>query len=404
MWKPEEIIINTEVRDDAVTRRVVKACPDVPVQYVTSSRPDAVVAASKVLGGAEGLLETILAGKEVLFVAPPGHAVDVFKMPDDRMVCPHFERVKLAANGCFYRCDWCYLKLTYRAAFPFITVRAGLDTIKAQLARRLQKDTAPVMFNSGEFADSLALEHLTGAMGEMIPWFAQTRDGYLFLLTKSDSVDSILDLDHNEHTVVAWSMNAPSVSQRFELGAPTFKRRLAAAVKVERAGYPVRIRLDPIVPVEGWREEYAETIRRIFDVLSPDGITLGTLRFEPAFWKMRHSVLATGDALLSLMNSMQPMFEPKVIGGKNKVGKYSFSEAERVDVFSFAINEIRKYTDCTIALCKESAAVWDAVGLPLSRCACVCQLFPKNMTEARRAAEVTITERRPRSRRRASTS
>ena len=54
--------------------------------------------------------------------------------------------------------------------------------------------------------------------------------------------------------------------------------------------------------------------------------------------------------------------------------EYSFPAEERAEIFRFAIEEIRKRSDCTIALCKESAAVWEAVGLPLSRCACVCQL------------------------------
>jgi hypothetical protein len=68
-----------------------------------------------------------------VFISLAQSVVDVFTMPDDRMVCPHFERLKLASNGCFYQCDWCYLKLTYRAAFPFVTVRVQYDEIKKQL-------------------------------------------------------------------------------------------------------------------------------------------------------------------------------------------------------------------------------------------------------------------------------
>jgi spore photoproduct lyase len=56
------------------------------------------------------------------------------------------------------------------------------------------------------------------------------------------------------------------------------------------------------------------------------------------------------------------------------VGKYSYDEPKRTEIFSFAIDEIRKYSNCKIALCKESAEVWKNVGLALSRCSCVCQL------------------------------
>ena len=99
------------------------------------------------------MLDKILAGKSVVYIAPATTVVDTFTMPDDRMICPHFERLKLASNGCFYQCDWCYLKLTYRAAFPFITVRAQYDKIKEQLHKRLSQTEAPVIFNTGELAD-----------------------------------------------------------------------------------------------------------------------------------------------------------------------------------------------------------------------------------------------------------
>ena len=240
-WRPKEIIVNEKVHEDAVTKRVLERCPGVPVRIVKSARAQDVIAASKVLSEAKGgMLDTVLAGKGVLFITAPGQSVDTFEMPDDRMVCPHFARLKLAANGCFYRCDWCYLKLTYRAAFPFIAVPADNDKILGQLERRLAKEATPVMFNAGELADSLALDHLTDASRTFVPWFARSDIGRLFMLTKSDTVENLLDLEHNGHTVVAWSMNAPSVSKRFELGAPSFERRLAAAVKVPSAGYPVR--------------------------------------------------------------------------------------------------------------------------------------------------------------------
>ncbi|MBL7211073.1 MAG: hypothetical protein ISS61_01705 [Desulfobacteraceae bacterium] len=118
----------------------------------------------------------------------------------------------------------------------------------------MQSSKTPIMFNSGELADSLALEHLTRAGREFIPWFGKRKNGYLFMLTKSDNVNGILDLPHNGHTVVAWSMNNEAVSGKFEVGAPPFRRRLEAARKVEQAEYPLRIRLDPIVPIEGWKE------------------------------------------------------------------------------------------------------------------------------------------------------
>jgi spore photoproduct lyase len=376
-WKPKKIIINEKVKDDPVTQYVLEVCGDVPVKYVEDAIRKTIIGASERLKGKKSMLDMILAGKQVLYIGPPGNdIVDVFTMKDERTVCPHFDRVKLASNGCFYQCDWCYLKLTFRANFPFIRMYADYEKIKRQLARKLNRSNDSVIFNSGELADSLALDHLTRAGREFIPWFGKSGNGYLYMLTKSDNVDDILDLDHNGHTVIAWSMNNDAVSRKFEIGAPTFKRRLTAAKKVQEAGYPLRMRLDPIVPIDGWRDAYAETIKDIFSEVSPERVTLGTLRFEENFYKMRNSIFTTGPELPRMMEDMQTMFSPKMFSDskRSKVGKYSFSESKRSEIFTFAVSEIRKHSDCRIALCKESENVWNQVGLDVSRCSCVCQL------------------------------
>lgn len=376
-WIPKEIIVHEKVKNDPVTEHILRTCKEIPVKYVSSGVPKEIVGKSEVLNNSgQTMRDKISIGKSVCYIGPANNAVDKFEMPDDRMICPHFDRLKLASNGCFYHCDWCYLKLTYRAAFPFITVRAEYERIKEQIKKRLGQSYEPIIFNSGELADSLAMEHLTRAGQEFIPWFGQTKNGYLYMLTKSDNVDDILDLDHKGHTIVTWSMNNDMVSRKFEIGAPPFERRLEAASKVQKAGYPVRIRLDPIVPVEGWKEAYSGTIKKIFRKISPERITLGTLRFEEGFYNMRNSIFSTGSELPEILERMKPMFEPKLFPGtkKAKSGKYSFSEKRRVEIFDFIINEIRAYSDCRIALCKESASVWKALNMPLSRCSCVCQL------------------------------
>jgi spore photoproduct lyase len=385
-WKPNEIIIHESVKDDLATIHFLGQCPSVRVKYVSSGIPQEIVKASDILAQSKGgMLDKILSGKQVVYIGPATDSVDVFTMPDDRMVCPHFERLKLASNGCFYRCEWCYLKLTYRAAFPFITVRVQYEKIKEQLRKRLAESKAPVIFNSGELADSLSMEHLTRAGREFISWFGQSGNGYLFMLTKSDNVDDILDLPHNGHTIIAWSVNNGLVSQKYELGAPSFESRLLAARKVQEAGYRVRIRLDPIIPFDGWKEKYAGTIKNIFEQISPESITIGTLRFEEGFYKMRKTIFSKDSDLPQFLKGMEPMFPPKEFPGykRAKSGKYSFREEERAEIFGFVINEIRKFSDCPIALCKESANVWNRVGLPLSKCSCACQLDPVDMAAAR---------------------
>ncbi len=98
-WKPSEIIIHESVRDDPVTAFFLKQCPGISTKYVTTGIPKKIVEASDVLSKAQGsLLSKILLEKQVVYIGPASDAVDRFSIPDDRMVCPHFERLKLASN------------------------------------------------------------------------------------------------------------------------------------------------------------------------------------------------------------------------------------------------------------------------------------------------------------------
>jgi len=380
-WRPQEIIINEAVRNDPVTLHILSQCPGVSVKYVPDSKPQTIKAASDILSVPhDGVLSMITRGKLVMHITPASNSVlDHFDMPDHRMVCPEFDKLVLASNGCYYNCDWCFLKGTYRGAQNFITVRVQYDQIKNKLLNKLSKATSPILFDTGEMADSLAMEHLTKSAQEFIPWFAEQENGRMYMLTKSDNVDDILSLEHNGHTVLAWSLNAPSISERFEIGAPSFERRLSAAKKAQKAGYPIRVRLDPIVPLPEVRDEYAETIKRIFEEIKPERITLGTLRFEEQLVKSRNKII--NDATLKkIMGDLKAMFSTITLpNGKKSSGKFSFSSTARINMFQFAINEIRKYSLCDIALCKESAEVWNAVGLDLKECKCVCQFDSADM-------------------------
>lgn len=156
---------------------------------------------------------------------------------------------------------------------------------------------------------------------------------------------------------------------------------------LSKARYPLRLRLDPIVPLPGWRKMYAAAIREIFHRLVPERITLGTLRFEEEWYRNRCKHVgpqSQGCRLLAEMAQMVPMLPPMEVPtgqedeqGRSKtkvsVGKYSYPENLRIEVFRFAIDETRRHFDGPITLCKETVPVWQAVGLDPHRCQCVCQ-------------------------------
>lgn len=402
MYVPHEIIVARQVVNNPVTRSILAQCPGVPVRVVDSSRPNDIRNASALLSAVNGMAETLAVAKGVLVIVPTTDVIKPFDMPDPRIGCPHFMKLVMASNGCPYACSWCYLRQTFRGLYPFMVVRVNYDEIKRRIRQYVCREQSGAILNMGELQDSLALEHLTGAARTLIPFFGQLANGYLFMLTKSDNVEPILGQPHNGHTFVAWSLNASEISQKFEVGAPSFERRLEAAARVQKSGYPLRIRLDPIVPVPGWERMYADAVRRIFARVEPERITLGTLRFEEEFHRNRRAIVGQRPSALRLleeMDKMVPMLPPMPVptGGRDKegkprmkmsVGKYSYAEGQRIELFRTVIGEIRRHFSGPVALCKELPSVWCAVGLDPRQCRCVCQYDAADIVRSSEKAQI----------------
>lgn len=201
----------------------------------------------------------------------------------------------------------------------------------------------PQILNTGELTDSLAITD--ELMVELIQRFARQRRHKLLLLTKSDNVENLLPLEHNNQTIVSFSLNIPEVIEQYEVGSPNLDR-------VAEAGYEVRVRIDPMIPVEGWSIAYRKLAEKL-RCLTISRITLGTLRYFPI------------------------------------VAKYAVKLGRGIDVFNFAtertvdgrirpIESLRRnmylniFTsfNCSVALCKETASVYAALK-PSARCNCV---------------------------------
>jgi len=194
------------------------------------------------------------------------------------IVCPHFY-ILAHANGCIYRCAYCYLQLTFRGETR-ATVFSNRDELLADVRKFLGR-AEPSVLNAGELADALALDGETGLTRDLVPLFAAQDRHRLVLLTKSANVDNLLPLDHHGRTVVTFSVNAAEVAARYEVGSPPPAQRVAAAARAAAAGYPVRFRVDPVIPVPGWEEAYGRLMTDILAACPPERFTFGSLRFFP---------------------------------------------------------------------------------------------------------------------------
>jgi spore photoproduct lyase len=280
--------------------------------------------------------------------------------PND-VVCPHFFELKWA-NGCYFNCAWCYLQGTFRfrpmKKKPYLK---DMNKIKSHLLSFFENvEGGPYMLNSGELSDSLLFEHNGYSLSEhIIPLFVDQDKHKLLILSKSSNVSKLIEYGPTDRVVVSFSVNAEKVADRWEKGAPPVSLRLQAAREVQDAGFELRLRIDPMVPVENWSDYYGSLLEKIFDEyeLRPSRITLGSLR-----------------GLQSTINNAWDKSWVDYLDENSNWGK-KISKGKRLAMYSFIKNKVKiDYGYTQLAFCKETIDLWNKLDMDYKKIKCNCML------------------------------
>ncbi|MGM1020679.1 MAG: spore photoproduct lyase [Bacillota bacterium] len=174
------------------------------------------------------------------------------------------------STGCMGHCHYCYLQTTLGAK-PYIRVYVNTDDILSA-AKGYIEERAPEItrFEAACTSDPVGLEHITGSLGELIRFMADEEWGRLRFVTKYHHVDPLLDIKHNGHTRIRFSINSDYVIKQFEPATSRFEERIEAAGKIARAGYPLGFIIAPIIWYDGWEEGYGELLRKLSETLPQD--------------------------------------------------------------------------------------------------------------------------------------
>jgi spore photoproduct lyase len=274
-------------------------------------------------------------------------------------ICRKFFKLN-AYSGCNFWCEYCYLYKTHYMA-PFSTHYVNYGIMERQLRRLDGEATSPILFNSGELADPLAVEAVTGWAESAVPFIGKLKNVRLLLLTKSDAVDGLLPLAHKRKTILSFSLNTDVVHRAFEHRTASPRDRIKAGAQAKKVGYPVRVRIDPLFFYPGWREDYAALVDMLYANFAPDVVTLGEYRPDKGL---------LGHIKPRFPNTDLAVLETMLV---KDAGKLRFPDPLRVDMFKQVKDLIvARDSHAKIALCKESKAVWDQVGLKPAPLECNC--------------------------------
>lgn len=220
--------------------------------------------------------------------------------------------------GCRARCTYCFLQAS-SSRMPlkvYVGVSSLLDSVRALFAS-LPPSVEPVLC-TGERADSLADSAIYPVGALLAEEVARHGRGTLELRTKSAAVDSLLGVDHQGRTVVAFSLSPQDAIASYEGGTASANARLVAARRCQDAGYRVALKLEPLHLGSEWLERYRHLIARAANILDIAGIAhiaVGSLRAnsalmsKPAFRRHHGDALRARDLVTyrpSSVNAMPP--------------------------------------------------------------------------------------------------
>jgi len=324
---------------------------------------EAPVLIGSVLGRKGGwtLAEKIEAGNKILHLAKRRSPfISVFNPPRG-VVCHRFYKLVLGTE-CPYDCAYCYLQLTFRMA-PYTRQYLNLEDLWGELERLNRKTNKPILLNTGELADPLAVDHITGIVNELTSQMSKYEKLQLLLLTKSVNVGHLQPV-HNGRVVFSVSLTTPANAKEFEAGAPEPYDRIEALRRAEMKGYGTRCRIDPIICAdENWEADY----RRLIEVLSErtrvEMTTLGQPRFHPSLLNLvRKRYPEAGQVLSDL---------PPWHGMEKFPAGYP---SDRIEVYRKILRMIDEHSwgnSPLLMVCKEDPAIVRALKFKHGRCNCL---------------------------------
>ncbi|MBF0468096.1 MAG: DNA photolyase, partial [Desulfamplus sp.] len=253
----------------------IKPCEE--TDYIiekTGLRPEYVNESKVVYDHVNASDDPVLKGKQTLYITE-NHGAIIKQCPGtSHYTCCDYT-ILHTGTFCTMDCSYCILQAYFHP--PVLQYFAGQEKIFCALDGLFAQDKT-FRVGTGEFTDSLIWEKMSNLPARLVKKFAEQQSSksrravqsgsmsnysVLELKTKTVNVDSLKNIDHNRKTIIAWSLNTPSIIKSEEKNTASLGARLKAAKKCEQWGYRLAFHFDPLVIYDGCELEYKEVIKSI---------------------------------------------------------------------------------------------------------------------------------------------
>lgn len=341
-WIPEKIYIDESVLREKRTVAIVERLHRIPAETIHG--------AEELRDKTQQTPHPAAQGKRSLFLTRhKGKFLSICPAFTESAVCCNYRTINVIM-GCNFDCSYCFLQAYLD--HPIITFYVNLEDMFAELEDVLKSRPAQTFrFGTGEFTDSLSLDHVLEINGELVDFFTRHENAFLELKTKSARVDALLDLDHRQKTIIAWSLNTDAIQKTEEHKTATIEERILAARRCVEAGYGVAFHFDPLIIHADWQNGYRETVKKLCDHIPEDAIawiSYGSLRYVP---DLKRKALARFRST--------PIFSEEFIKGFD--GKMRYFTPLRNRLYQAMDQLIRDaYPKIKPYLCMEPEHIWES--------------------------------------------
>ncbi|ROR27278.1 spore photoproduct lyase [Mobilisporobacter senegalensis] len=243
-------------------------------------------------------------------------------------------------SGCMGQCQYCYLN-TMLGDKPFIKVHANIDEILNQAEKYIEERIPEItIFEGAATSDPVPVEPYTHSLEKAIVFFGENPYGRFRFVTKYNDVDTLLNLEHNGHTEIRFSINTSSIIDEYEHGTASRDKRIEAGIKVAKAGYPIGFLIAPVFIYPDWKEEYHDLLLNLSNKLTDD------LKYPVTFEVISHryTTIAKNRILQVFPETKLPMNEEerKFKYGQFGYGKYVYPKEIIEEIKQFFTKEIER--------------------------------------------------------------
>ncbi len=241
-------------------------------------------------------------------------------------------------SGCMGHCEYCYLN-TKLGDKPYLKVHTNIDEILNQAQKYIDERKPEItIFEGAATSDPIPVEPYTHLLEKAIVFFGKSEHARFRFVTKYNDVDSLLNLEHNNHTEIRFSINTNYVINKFEHHTASRDKRIEASMKVAAAGYPIGFLIAPVFIYDGWKEDYHDLLINLNNKL-PKG-----LKHPITFEVISHRYTSTAKNIIMNVfpETELPMTDEdrKFKFGQFGYGKYVYQKEEMDEIKEFFTKEI----------------------------------------------------------------